>query len=81
MLVLSINYSWSSQRKTFVLHRLELEGVDIQISTEPYKNYHGKQYKACTVVDLCQEWEQENPEGKIVGLPNEAEWVSEPLFD
>ena len=81
--IFRIVYGYScSEGKTFVLLRLELEDVDIQISTEPYKNNYGKRYKAHTVVDCRKKkGEQKNPEGSIVSLPNKGEWVSEPLFN
>jgi hypothetical protein len=79
--VLSLNYSWNSEGKTFVLLRLLEDVVRIQIKTEPYKNNHGKRNKADTVVDCRKKGKQKNPEGSIVSRPNKGEWVSAPLFD
>ena len=81
MLFLSFNYSWNTEGITFILLRREIEDVRIQIGTEPYKNNYGKRYKARAVVDCCKEGKQKNPEGKIICLPDEGEWVSEPLLD
>ncbi|HET7008780.1 MAG TPA: hypothetical protein VFK65_24995 [Candidatus Binatia bacterium] len=53
----------------------------MKISTEPYKNNHGKRDKARAVVDRRKKGKQKNPEGSIISPPNKGEWVSEPLFD
>jgi hypothetical protein len=55
--------------------------VSIQISTKPYKNNHGKRYKARTVFHCRKKGKQKNPKGSIISLPNQGEWVSELLFD
>jgi hypothetical protein len=72
MLFLSFNCSWNSEGITFILLRCELEDIiRIKINTEPYKNNHGKHYKAHAVVDCRKEGKQKNPEGKIICLPDE----------
>jgi hypothetical protein len=60
----------------------ELEDIiRIQIRTEPYKNNYGKGDKARTVFHGRKKGKQKNPEGKIISLPDQGEWVCEPLLD
>jgi hypothetical protein len=63
------------------LCRLKVEQVDIQISTESYKNIYGKGYEARSVVDYRKKGKQKYPVSRIISLPNKGEWVSEPLFE
>jgi len=69
--VLSFNYSWNSEGKTFVLCRRELQGiVCIQVYGEPYKNNYAKHDKAGAVVDRCKKGQQKKPEGSVISHPN-----------
>jgi hypothetical protein len=64
------------------LLRRELEDiVGIEIDAQPYQNDHSECDIACTIFDGREEGKQKDPEGGIIGFPNEGEGVGEPLFD
>ncbi len=64
------------------LLRFELQDVvRVQISAKPYQNNCREGDEAGTVLYDRKKGKQKNPEGGIIGHPDQGEWVSGRLFD
>jgi len=72
---------WASEGKLFKLRRLSDNVVGVQIRAEPDNDNDGEQNKPRTVSHCRKKGQQKNPEGDVIGDPDQGQRMGVSLFD